>query len=521
MALFLLFFLFAVSLRLVFGDSSTTSDLLWPQPSQPKFGTEVYEVDSGNFVFNTTSASTLLKSAMDRYYVIIFQSPAPFFPSGGATQPKGPLTTLYITVHSTDESLNLNTDESYYLNVGGNGASITATTVFGAMRGLETFSQLIYHRPDGGLAINEVTGIYDKPRFQYRGILIDTSRHFVNLHTILTHLDAMVYSKFNILHWHIVDDPSFPYESYTFPDLAAKGAFDHEHIYTQEDVKTVINYAYERGIRVIPEFDTPGHTQSWGAGQPDLLTPCYANGQPNGEYGPVNPILNSTWTFLTSLYQEIDNVFPDNYIHLGGDEVSFTCWQGNPDIQAWMKKMGYTDYAKLEEYYENNLIDLVNKLNKSYVVWQEIFDNGLKIKMDTVIDVWKTGWEKEMDAVTKAGYKVILSTCWYLNRISYGEDWKDYYSCDPQNFNGTDDQNSLVVGGHSCLWGELIDSTNFMSRMWPRACAVGERLWSPKTVTDVNDARTRLLNQRCRLLTRGIQAEPVGPSYCNDEWHGP
>uniref|UniRef100_A0A1X7U7Y7 beta-N-acetylhexosaminidase n=1 Tax=Amphimedon queenslandica TaxID=400682 RepID=A0A1X7U7Y7_AMPQE len=284
MARFLLVFLFAVSLRLVFGDSSTTSDLLWPQPSQSTFGTEVYEVDSGNFVFNTTSASTLLKSAMDRKLIMF------------------------------------------------------------------------------------------------------------------------------------------------------------------------------------------------------------------------------------SLY---------NYIHLGGDEVSFSCWQGNPDIQAWMKKMGYTDYAKLEEYYENNLIDLVNKLNKSYVVWQEIFDNGLKIKMDTVIDVWKAGWEKEMDAVTKAGYNVILSTCWYLNRISYGEDWKSYYSCDPQNFNGTDDQNSLVVGGHACLWGEWVDSTNFMSRMWPRACAVGERLWSPKTVTDVNGARTRLLNQRCRLLTRGIRAEPVGPSYCNDEWHGP
>ena len=113
MARLLVFFLFAVaSLPLVFGDSSTTSDLLWPQPSQVTFGTEVYEVDSGNFSFMTDSPSTLLKSAMDRYYVIMFQSPAPFYPSGGAAQPKGPLTGLYITVHSTNESLNLDTDES-------------------------------------------------------------------------------------------------------------------------------------------------------------------------------------------------------------------------------------------------------------------------------------------------------------------------------------------------------------------------------------------------------------------------
>jgi hexosaminidase len=225
---------------------------------------------------------------------------------------------------------------------------------------------------------------------------------------------------------------------------------------------------------------------------------------------------------LNQFFKEISEVFPDDYIHLGGDEVPFTCWESNPDIKAWLKKNGYNDTAKVEEYYENNLISLVNGLNKSYVVWQDIYQNKLKIKMDTVIDVWKGHWQNEMKAITSSGFKTILSSCWYLNYISYGPDWHQYYSCDPQNFNGTDAEMSNVIGGHACLWGEYVDSTNFMPRMWPRASAVAERLWSPKTVVSLSDASVRFDNQRCRLLSRGIRAEPAsGPGYCNTEWNGP
>jgi hexosaminidase len=159
---------------------------------------------------------------------------------------------------------------------------MTANTVYGAIRGLETFSQLVYHTEDGQYTISGVVDIKDTPRFSYRGIMIDTSRHFLNVHTILKHLDAMSYNKLNVLHWHFVDDQSFPYVSISFPELSAKGAYNSRHVFDQQDVQTVIKYAKERGIRVIPEFDTPGHTKSWGKGQPNLLTPCYTNDVPNG-----------------------------------------------------------------------------------------------------------------------------------------------------------------------------------------------------------------------------------------------
>jgi len=239
-----------------------------------------------------------------------------------------------------------------------------------------------------------------------------------------------------------------------------------------------------------------GHTKSWGKGQPGLLTECYESHQ----FGPINPTVKSTWDFLTALFQEIIQVFPDEYLHLGGDEVSFTCWENNGEIQQWMKEHNYTDYSKLEQYYETTLLQLIASMGKQYIVWQEIFDNGLTVLPDTVIDVWKGDWQSEMFNITKTGLKTILSACWYLNHISYGQDWQNLYKCDPQDFNGTAEQYSLVVGGEACIWGEYVDSTNFLSRMWPRAGAPAERLWSDKSVTDINDAETRLNNRRCRLI---------------------
>lgn len=504
----------------------------WPMPQAMVQTQEIYVLDAYDFAFNIVGRSCdILEAAVDRYFKIIF-----YMPFGDRNKQESVLKfrprrfkqAMAPTMGSVDVNLQkpcedypvLKMDERYDLSVSASGAKLSSSSIWGVLRGLETFSQLVYEATDGSLQINGTT-ISDFPRYSHRGILLDTSRHYLRKEAIMQNLDAMAFNKINVFHWHIVDDQSFPYQSRVFPDLSHKGAYNpYTHIYTQEDIKEIIEYARMRGIRVIPEFDTPGHTQSWGPGQPGLLTPCYSKSKPSGSYGPINPSVNTTYNFLKLFMKELTEVFPDNYIHLGGDEVSFSCWQSNPNISAFMQKMQFgTDYSRLEQYYMQHLLDIVGSYHRGYVIWQEVLDNGCKVRPDTVVHVWKGGYQAELAKVTGQGLNTLLSSPWYLDYISYGADWKKYYQVEPEAFNGTAAQKKLLMGGEACLWGEYVDSTNVASRLWPRASAIAERLWSAASQNDTGKAAPRFSEHRCRMVMRGIPAEPEsGPSSCQYEF---
>ncbi|CAI2731093.1 unnamed protein product [Schistosoma spindalis] len=415
------------------------------------------------------------------------------------------------------ESMN----ETYSLLIFSQRIILKSEEIWGTLHGLETILQLIYRSP---LERNMIEGgiVLDEPSFPHRGFLIDTSRHYLSLKEIEKFLDSMSMVKMNVLHWHIVDDQSFPYVSETFPKLSSKGAF-HPYllIYTPNDVKYLLNYARLRGIRIMPEFDTPGHANSWGKGYPEVLTKCYIKGEPDGTLGPINPINNFSYNFVSELYKELFSVFPDNWFHLGGDEVEYNCWRSNPSIINFMKQMKFgDDYHRLEGYYINNLIQIISNVkppgrNITPVVWQEIFENGFRGDKSTVIHVWKDSfWESVVKNVTKTGYRVLFSAAWYLNYISYGDDWRNYYHVDPRDFGGSKEDAKLVIGGEAAMWGEYVDDTNLFSRSWPRGSAVAERLWtqgSPNTT----DFIPRVEELRCRMLSRGWNAEPInGPGFC-------
>ncbi|CAM1322748.1 HEXB (predicted) [Pycnogonum litorale] len=401
-------------------------------------------------------------------------------------------------------------------------ALLIAKTPWGVLRGLETFSQMVSYVGNYQFQI-EGAQILDFPRFGYRGLMVDTSRHFLSKRVILETIELMAQNKYNVFHWHIVDDPSFPYQSVRFPELSGKGAFNpNTHVYKPSDVNEIIEFARMRGIRVIPEFDTPGHTQSWGKGLKHLLTPCYdtKTGKLTGYYA-INPILNTTYEFLHKFFEEIVEVFNDQYIHLGGDEVSFSCWKSNGNIKKFMDEKGFKDIAQVEDYYEQRLVNIIKSFpgDHQYMVWEEVFLNGVKLKPETIVHVWRSGYEMTLYKSTKAGYRTLLSSCWYLNYISYGDDWTKFYRCDPQEFVGTQAQKNLIIGGETCMWGEFVDSTNIISRTWPRASIPAERLWSSASVTDIDDADRRINKFRCLLLRRGYNAEPpTGPGFCPDDY---
>ncbi|XP_040197368.1 beta-hexosaminidase subunit beta-like isoform X1 [Rana temporaria] len=501
---------------------------LWPLPQEVQISPDFMFIPPADFSIVHGERSTagpeclVLQDAFRRYFNYIFG----FLRLEDVTAGKpraGRLVQLQVIITSKDNEChkypNIRSDESYKLSVNEDGAVLQASQVWGAVRGLETFSQLVYKDSNGAFVINK-TQITDFPRFAHRGLLLDTSRHYLPLKVILKTLEAMAFNKMNVFHWHIVDDPSFPYQSEAFPELSNKGAYQAStHIYNFIDIRIVIEFARLRGIRVIPEFDTPGHTYSWGNGQKDLLTPCYKDGEPSGSFGPVNPIVNGTYEFMYKLFEEVGSLFPDKYIHLGGDEVDFSCWKSNPDITKFMAEHGFgTDYCKLESYYVQQILGIMSKLGKGYMVWQEVFDNHNQINPDTVVEVWKgENCFEELHKVTAAGFSAILSAPWYLDYISYGQDWQRYYRVEPLNFNGTEQQKQLVIGGEACLWGEFVDATNLAPRLWPRASAVAERLWSSAKVTSVQDAYNRLVVHRCRMVGRGISAEPLYVGFCENE----
>ncbi|XP_003747056.1 beta-hexosaminidase subunit alpha [Galendromus occidentalis] len=502
----------------------------WPLPQVYRPSDKLLEVDPNNFDIRSEAiCCDIVDQAIKRYKKLLFPV------NKTAESSKTKLKALDVEVEEYEDKAehcgypHHKSDEKYKLEIKDDGAAILKSkTVWGALRGLETFSQLLYHDEKAGSFFINATSIEDWPRFSFRGILLDTARHFQPMKVLKQNLDAMSYSKFNVFHWHLVDDQSWPYEMEVFPNLT-DAAYHPKQIYTQENLREIIEYARLRGIRVIPEIDTPGHTQAIGKIFPKLLTPCYGEGGKGTSRHPdfagfemLNPMQNYTYDVMKEIFNETTRTFPDEYIHLGMDEVYYKCWESSPEIAEFMAKNEMKKVAEVEQHYVRRTLDSVKNLGAKYMIWQDPIDNGVKAAPDTLVGVWKDvyldskllPWQTYMSRIVKHGYQLVLSAPWYLNYISYGEDWKKYYNIDPRDFEATDEDKDLIIGGEACMWGEYVDGTTLISRLWPRAGAVAERLWSSASVVDVESAKFRLDEMRCRMVRRGIPAAPILNGYC-------
>ncbi|KAJ1936596.1 Glucosamine-6-phosphate isomerase (Glucosamine-6-phosphate deaminase) (GNPDA) (GlcN6P deaminase), partial [Kickxella alabastrina] len=311
-----------------------TALAVWPIP-------QVYEQGSFNSQASRVTIKakgnigTIANSAIQRYNTIInnesFTAPVNY--NQGVVKTSGTFSGLEVVVADSSDKLDLGTDESYILDIPVNGkATLNANTPYGIVRGLETLSQLVFANGKSKAIHNTPIHIADAPLFPHRGILFDSARNYFSVKSIHRILDAMSFNKMNVLHWHVVDAQSWPIESKTYPELHAKGAYGADMQYSHDDVRGIIQYAKERGIRVIPEFDVPGHTYIVGEAFPELMS-C-TNKQPNWDHfaaeppsGQLNIAKPETIEFTKNLFTEYTKLFPDSVFHLGGDEVNRNCWK--------------------------------------------------------------------------------------------------------------------------------------------------------------------------------------------------
>ena len=389
-------------------------------------------------------------------------------------------------------------DESYALTVGARQVQLEAPTVVGALRGLETFLQLAQGDASGWYL--PLATIHDRPRFTWRGLLIDVSRHWEPPAVIERSLDAMAAVKLNVLHLHLSDDQGFRVESKRYPRLQEMGS-DGQY-YTQDQIREIVAYARDRGIRVVPEFDMPGHVTSWFVGYPEYASAPgpYALLRAFGVHDAVfDPTREEVYRFIDGFIGEMAAIFPDAYWHVGGDENNGRQWSANPRVQAFMQRRGLKDNAALQAYFNQRLLQILAKHGKRMVGWDEILHPDLPKSI--VIQSWR-GVASLADAA-RQGYSSILSSGYYLDGMATAA---DYYRVDPlpDSLGLTPDQARLVLGGEACMWGEVITPETIDSRIWPRTAAIAERFWSPKSVTDPDDMYRRLAVMNDELEELGV-----------------
>jgi hexosaminidase len=399
--------------------------------------------------------------------------------------------------HAREKIQKLGEDESYALTIAPSGASLTAPTPLGILHGLQTFLQLVQPTADG-FAAPAVT-IKDQPRFPWRGTLIDVSRHFLPLDVLKRNLDAMEAVKLNVLHWHLSDDQGFRVESKKFPKLHEMGS--EGLYYTQAEIREFINYAYDRGIRVIPEFDTPGHSKSWFVAYPQLASgPGPFTFETDSIDSVTDPTQESTYKFLDKFVEEMASLFPDAYFHIGGDEVNGKYWDANPKIQAFMHAQGLKDNQALQAYFNQRLLKIVTRHHKNMIGWDEILHPDLPKTI--VIQSWRG--QESLATAAKQGYSGLLSFGYYLDLM-----WPaaQHYAVDPMSGAAatlSPEEKTRILGGESCMWAEWLTPENADSHIWPRNAVVAERLWSPQEMTDSASMYERVNEVSLHLETLGL-----------------
>ncbi|XP_055382720.1 chitooligosaccharidolytic beta-N-acetylglucosaminidase-like [Condylostylus longicornis] len=519
---------------------------LWPKPSGPiKLGTYMAHINIKKVIFDYPRIAEHLEMWYESKNRLMEQIYAQI-PDMEFLKDEGRLLNIKLCVQNNSIQLTWNTDESYSLNItiGNNEvfAEINAKTYFGARHGLETLSQLIvYDNIRNEIQIVAEAEINDKPAYQHRGLMLDTSRNYFSIDSIKKTIDGMAMTKLNTFHWHIIDSQSFPLVIKSRPDFYRYGAYSSHQIYTPENIKDIIEFARIRGIRVIPEFDAPAHVgEGW---QKTNMTVCFGI-QPWDKYcveppcGQLNPTVDKLYDVLQDIYHEMLYLFenPDVF-HMGGDEVSNACWNSSEQIQLWMQQrhweLNNEGFLKLWAYFQNNALERLDKVSNNklpIIVWTSGLTEKENVekyldKTRYIIQAWTSGNDSRVKNLLQLGYRLILSNydalyfdCGGAAWVNDGNNWcspyigwQKVYENRPKKIAG--EYLNQILGCEATVWSEQVDDTTIDARFWPRASALAERLWSDPDES-WKKAESRFLLNRKRLVENGIKAETVQPEWC-------
>ena len=497
-----------------------------------------------------TSDTDLVNKALQRFKGTLQKGayvPWRFYQRGTDYEPAKSYTAASVKSITVQQVKGSDDDESYSLTLAKDGTTaIKAATAEGAMHGLNSLAQLFY-KTSGGQYYTKLApvSITDKPTYGWRGLNVDIARNYQSPDQIKRLIDGLAFNKFNRLHIHATDSQSWPIEIPSLPNLAKKGAYSPELVWSAQALKDVQTYALERGIQSVIEIDSPGHTASIHWSEPELIVgyneqpwggvPSYCNEPPCGQVKLNNKAVKS---YFAKIYKDLlPRVAPfSSYFHSGGDEV-------NSNVYALDGGLNTNDSTKIQPYlntFMNDLHSLVTSASLKQLVWEEMILvwNVTVPTATTLVQSWQPG---SLPLVLKKGYKALFGdyTYWYLD-CGYGQwidpnttnpdtpivppyadycspqkSWRQIYAYDPR-INVTAEEQKLIQGGEVHIWGELTDEVNLDAKVWPRASAAGEVMWSgPKGVAGVDESVTRrLADMRERLVGLGFAPQMVQMTWC-------
>ncbi|KAF9312228.1 hypothetical protein BG003_006486 [Podila horticola] len=505
------------------------------------------------------------------------------FKNGG----KKTIKTFSVQVADLKADLQQGVDESYTLDITAAGqGTIKAKTTWGALHGLNTLTQLIIDDGRKGLQIEEPVHIEDAPKYTHRGVMYDTARNFYPVKSLLKQIDALAWAKLNVFHWHITDTQSWPLEIKKHPKMT-NDAYGPREIYSQKDIAAVIKYGRERGVRVFPEVDMPGHAASgWLQADKKAVTCAdswwdndgwthHSSVQPNP--GQLDISYEGTYKLIKDVYSEVAKVFTDNVIHVGADELTPYCFNYSSSAMDWFKQRPGASYSDFIQYYLDKALPIFNdKPSRRLMMWEDIVLShtmpAKNLPKNIILQAWNNGTD-HIKKLTSQGYDVVVSSAdflyfdcgnggWVTNDARYNvqeppavpKAVSDALEANPSgnvlaslNYGGTgaswcgpykswqrvygfdftkgltDEEAKHVIGAEAALWSEQSDATVVENKIWPRAAALAELLWSGNRDAEgykrVTEMGARIQDYRERLVARGHAAHPLVPKYCIQHPH--